>query len=137
MYCIAVNIIVITQPDNTTVCEGGTAVFTCVMDILNTGISIKDIRWWRIRTDQNAAAAMLTQHFDRYNITNSINGHKLTGVLVITNVKLLDMGPYWLGLIDEKQLICSMAFLSIISQKGTCVYMHIFDCLCKNQPSLH
>ena len=58
-----------------------------------------------------------------------INEHRVTSVLMITDVKFWDIGPYWPGLqlIDDKQL-CSMAFLSIILQNGTyvCMYHNVY-----------
>ena len=102
----------ITQPDNTTVCEGGTAVFTCVMDILNVNISIEDIRWWRKRDDNNMTR-MLSSTVTRYNITNIISEHRLASVLMIINVRLADLGPYWLGLTAKENRLCNNAFLSI------------------------
>ena len=125
VHCIAVNVTVITQPDNTTACEGGTAVFTCVMNISNINISIKDIEWWRIRLDQDSSKPLqISEAVKRYNISDSINEHRVTNTLMITNVSLLDMGPYWPGLNNDEPL-CSMAFLSIISQNGMCVL-----CIC-------
>ena len=118
---IAVNVTVITQPDNTTVCEGGTAVFTCVVDIiLNVNINTEDISWWRIRTDHDSVI-LITETVTRYIISNDINEHRVTSVLTITNLRLADMGPYWPGLTDDNQL-CSMAFLSVVLQNGMCVY---------------
>ena len=118
---IAVNVTVITQPDNITVCEGGTAVFTCVMDILNANISTEDIRWWRMRINHNSLTK-ITETVTRYTISNDINEHRVTSVLMITNVRLADMGPYWPGLIDDNQL-CSMAFLNVVLQNGMCVHI--------------
>ena len=115
---IAVNVTVITQPDNTTVCEGGTVVFTCVMDILNVNISTVDIRWWRMRI-RSLSPLLITEVVKRYNISNYTNEHRVTSVLTITDVIPLDTGPYWPGLTDDKQ-ICNMAFLSIL-QNGMCV----------------
>ena len=121
---IAINVTVITQPDNTTTCEGGTAVFTCVVDILNVNINTVDIRWWRIRLDQTSSQPLpVTETVTKYTISNSINEHRVTSVLMITDVGSEHMGPYWPGLIDKKQL-CSMAFLSITLQNGTYMCMY-------------
>ena len=117
---IAVNVTVITQPNNTTVCEGRTAVFTCVMDILNVNISTVNIRWWRIIIDHNSSPLPITEAVKRYTISNNINEHRVTSALMITDVRLVDMGPYWPGLTDDNQL-CSMAFLSVVLQNGICM----------------
>ena len=132
--CITVTVTVITQPDNATTCEGGTAVFTCVMDIQNVNISIEDIRWWRKREDNNMTI-MLSPNLKRYNITNIFNEHILTSVLTITNVRLADLGPYWLGLTVEENRLCNNAFLSILpngmyidSITYLCILMCIYVC---------
>ena len=118
----------ITQPDNTTTCVGGTAVFTCVMDILNVNISTVDIRWWRMRISLPQSPLPVAEAVKRYTISNSINEHRVTSVVTITDVRLLDMGPYWPGLTDDKQL-CNMAFLSIL-ENGMCVYAYVYYAIC-------
>ena len=109
---LCISVTVITQPDNTTTCEGGIVVFTCVIDIRNVNISTEDIRWWRIREDINKVA-MLPPSFKRYNITNNISELRLTSVLMITDVRLVDLGSYWLGLTIFNERLCNKAFLSI------------------------
>ena len=97
--------------------------FTCVMDIRKVNISTEDIRWWRIRLYLNSSKPLqLSRAVKKYNISNDINEHRVTSVLMITNVRLADMGPYWLGLNNDKPL-CSMAFLSIVLQNGMCIYV--------------
>ena len=115
----------ITQPDNATTCLGGTVVFTCVMDIRNVNISIEDIRWWRKREDNNMTI-MLSPNLKRYNITNIISEHKLTSVLMITNVRLVDSGPSWLGLTVQEKRLCNNAFLSILPNG---MYIHTYLCI--------
>ena len=39
-----ITVTVIDQPDNVTVCVGGTVVFTCVMNITNVNISEGDVK---------------------------------------------------------------------------------------------
>ena len=113
LFVCYITVTVITQPDNTTTCKGGAAVFTCIMDIRNVSISIEDIRWWRKREDNNMTIT-LSPNLKRYNITNIINEHKLTSFLVITDVRLVDFGPYWLGLTVKEERLCNNAFLSIV-----------------------
>ena len=116
MY-VRITVTVITQPVNTTVCEGGTAVFTCEMDILNVNVSLMDdVKWWRIRTDQNSGNIIVnTQALERFNITNSISQGTLTSALMITNVRSIDIGPYWCVLMinNESTMASNMAFLNI------------------------
>ena len=103
----------ITQPDNATTCLEGTVVFTCVIYIQNVSISMENIRWWRKRED-NSETAMVSSNFRRYNITNNDSELQLTSVLTITNVRVVDLGPYWLGLTAKEQRLCNNAFLSIV-----------------------
>ena len=103
----------ITQPENATACVGGTAMFTCVMDIHNINISAKDVYWWRIRTDNNNPYPLILKHcFPRLNISTSINGHRLTSILIIYDVTSVFNGPYWLGLFSTEGS-SDKAYLSI------------------------
>ena len=107
----------ITQPDNTTVCEGGTAVFTCEMDILNVNVSLVDVKWWRIRTDQPSINIPVNTHgLVRFSVNNSISQDTLTSALMITNVRSTDIGSYWFVLMinNELMMASNMAFLNIV-----------------------
>ena len=122
-YILCITVIVITQPYNTTVCEGGTAVFTCVMDIRNFGINTVDIRWWRIRKDlynYDSLPLLITQNIRRFIVTSVISEYRIKSVLTITDIMLAHIGPYWPGLSDAKEL-CDMGFLSIVLGS----YVHI------------
>ena len=107
---------VITQPDNITVCEGGTAVFTCEMDSLNVNVSLVDAKWWRTREDQNLVNFTInTYALARLNVNNSISQGALTSALIITDVRSTDIGSYWcvLKITDELVISSNMAFLNI------------------------
>ena len=114
---IIITVTVITQPDNTTVCEGGTAVFTCEMDILNVNVSPVDVKWRRRRIYQAVNVTVNTQGLPRLNVNNSISQGTLTiaSVLMITDVRSTDIGPYWCVLMINNELIAAsnMAFLNI------------------------
>ena len=59
----------IDQPDNVTVCEGGTALFTCVMNITNVNISEGDIKWWRARIDHGLSINLeIKETAERYEV---------------------------------------------------------------------
>ena len=104
----------ITQPENTTVCEGEIAVFTCVVDFHDISMVDMDrINWWRTRLDHNSPTDfMISLHTSGIDIMNSISGNRLTSVLMITGVKLSHVGPYWL-VKDEN--LSNKAFLNVIS----------------------
>ena len=105
-----VTVTVITQPDNTTACEGGTAIFTCVVDIHNVSIDTRNINWWRKRIDQNSSPIKVAFTAAGHRTVNSINGYRLTSLLMITNVKSTHIGPYWL---NESRNLSDVAYLSV------------------------
>ena len=114
----------ITQPDNTTACEKGTVMFTCVIDTSNVNISTEDIIWWRKKRDHNnnllPDSLEIPKHGNkRVKIINSDNRDNITSVLLITDVRSIDAGPYWLSLMDTESAV---AFLSIVlNGKYNCI----------------
>ena len=88
----------ITQPASTTACVGGTAMFTCVMNIPNVNISILDITWWRTRNDIDSDVhfRIIPKAIRRLNVNNRINQGILTSAFMITDVRSIDVGPYFL-----------------------------------------
>ena len=114
----------ISQPVNITVCEGGTILFTCVIDIQNTNINAANISWWRkTHFHENdylsLDSLMISQQSSHDFKIDTTIGDNLTSVLMITDVRTSDAGPYWLRLSDNKNARCNtinstMAFLSII-----------------------
>ena len=104
---------VITQPVNITACEGGTAIFTCIVDIHNTSIVTRKTQWWRTRIDQKIPFPFkIAFTASRHHTVNSINGYRLTSLLMITDVKLTHRGPYWLKL-NESRNLSDVAYLSV------------------------
>ena len=94
--------------------------FTCVIDTSNVNVSTEDISWWRKRRDHNnnllSDPSMITQHGNkRVRIFNRNTVGNLTSVLLITEVRTSDAGPYWLSLMDTENstITSTMAFLSI------------------------
>ena len=130
MYIVTV----ITQPDNITVCEGGTAVFTCEMDILNVDVSLVEVKWLRTREDQNLNITVNTQGLRRLNVNNSISQGTLTSAFVITDVRSSDIGPYWciLMVTDESTMASNMVFLNFPNgtyiAKYICMYV-VYACI--------
>ena len=112
----------ITQPENITVCEGGIAVFTCVVDFRNISmVDIENINWWRTRLDHNSPTdVIISPHTLGIDIMKNISGNRLTSVLMITGVKLSHVGPYWLGFTEDENL-SNKAFL-IVTSNG------MYDC---------
>ena len=107
----------ITQPNNTTACVGGTVMFTCVIDTANVNMSTEDISWWRKRRDHKNNLIpdlfMISQHGNnRVGFNKSYTGGNLISVLWINDVRTSDAGPYWLSLMDIEN--STIAFLSIV-----------------------
>ena len=63
MYCIST--IVISQPDDVTICEGQRAVFTCV---LNSNIRSDDVQWYRFIKD--TSTTITVEDRGNFNIMN-------------------------------------------------------------------
>ena len=118
--CLLIYVVtVITQPASTTACVGGTTVFTCVMNIPNVNISILDITWWRIRNDIDSDVhfGIISKAVRRLNVNNSINQGVLTSAFMITNVRSIDVGPYFFVLMipNKFTMASNMAFLNIVT----------------------
>ena len=140
----------ITQPDNTTACEGGTAIFTCVVDMHTASIDTEDTNWWRKRVDQNSSPIKIAFTAFGHRTVNSINGYRLTSLLMITNVKSTHIGPYWLKF-NESTNLSDVAYLSVTpngmyvcmnkityKQLATYVYYYIMCAkyCCKDEPTI-
>ena len=121
-----ITVTVVTQPRNTTGCVGGTAMFTCVMNI-TVNKSTDNIKWWRRRIDDDSPSIEIkTQGTNLFSITRTISGGTLTSILMITNLRLAFVGPYWLKMANSTQLT-DKAFLSIVPS-GTYVCMCAYVC---------
>ena len=108
----------IDQPDDVTVCEGGTALFTCVMNITNVNISEGDVKWWRARIDLDQSINVeIQESAGRYKVTNRINDQILNTTLMITDVISTLSGQYWPKLTGGNKL-CRRARLSILNGHG-------------------
>ena len=91
-------------------------------------ISIEDIKWQRNRTDDDSVnpQIIMTQGNNLISITSNISGGMLTSVLMITHLRSAHVGPYWVKVADDAQLIMSaVAFLRIGPSGMTllCIYM--------------
>ena len=65
-----------TPPSDVTVCTGGVAVFTCVVDRNGTGITSDEVMWQQIRMDNGQVVPRSG--------AGTINGDILTSTLTIT-----------------------------------------------------
>ena len=81
--------IVISEPDDVTVCEGKAAVFTCVLDITDSSLNSDDIQWYRFINETHTTEMINQQD------TTSITNNRLNSSLTIANVRKSYTGYYW------------------------------------------
>jgi len=72
------------QPSNVTVCIGGVAVFTCVVDKNGTNVTSDDVTWEQIRVGGGTSTLSTSIRGVPFNITTTISGDILTSTLTIT-----------------------------------------------------
>ena len=85
--------IVISEPDDVTVCEEKEAVFTCV---LNSNIRSDDVQWYRFIKD-TSTTVMVDPDGDNINFITDTNGNTTSSSLTITNVIKSYTGYFWVG----------------------------------------
>ena len=113
----------ISQPDDVTICEGGKAVFTCV---LNSNIRSDDVQWYRFIKDTSTTVMVVpnggnnfityttvfTKNNDNGNATNNgstvnngstaliSNENETRSSLTITNATKSYTGYFWVGTLN-------------------------------------
>ena len=98
---------VISEPDDVTICEGGSTTFTCVLD---SSISSDDVQWYRLIMDTSTA--------ERINQSNNINfitaviNNTLNSSLTITNAVKSYTGYYWVRLSSDDVCNVSLTVLT-------------------------
>ena len=86
-------IIVISQPDDVTICEGGGTVFTCV---LNSNIRSDDVQWYRFIKD-TSTTEMIDPNGENINFLTHTIGNTTSCSLTITNAIKSYTGYFWIG----------------------------------------
>ena len=84
---------VISQPDDVTICEGGGAVFTCV---LNSNIRSDDVQWYRFIKD-TSTTEMVDPNGENINFLTHTNGSTTNSSLTISNAIKSYTGYFWVG----------------------------------------
>ena len=87
--------VVISGPDNVTVCERRSTTFTCVLDRNYRNISSGDIQWHRIIGTNTAEP--VGQQGSNINFTTSTTNNTLTTTLTITTTIKSYAGLYFVG----------------------------------------
>ena len=107
--------LVISEPDDVTVCEGKEAVFTCV---LNSNIRSDDVQWHRFIKDTSTREMVDPNGENIYFITDTI-GSTTSSSLTITNVIKSYTGYFWVG---TSSLYVCHATLTVL----TSMYVHVY-----------
>ena len=103
---------IIRSPENQTVCEGGTATFTCIVMFPN-GSFLEPANW--VTNGRNALVD------NRHTATNDINGRSapadVINVLTITNVRISDNGADYIctqSLVNP--ILSNTSFLRVVGK---------------------
>ena len=104
-----VAIIVISEPDDVTACEGRKVVLTCV---LNSSIRSDDVQWYRFIKDNNTTVMVDPNGENIYFITDTI-GNTTSSSLTITNVIKSYTGYFWVG--TSSLTVCNASFTVLTS----------------------
>ena len=96
IYKVFMSIIVI-EPDDVTVCEGGGVVYSCVLNTANTNISSDDVQWYRF-IKNTGTTEMINQNGTSITFATNHSGNVLTTNLTITNAVTSYAGYYWVKL---------------------------------------
>ena len=90
---MCISTIVISQPDDVTICEGKGAVFTCA---LNSSIRSDDVQWYRFIKD-SSTTEMIDPNGENINFLTRTNGSTINSSLTITNATKSYTGYFWVG----------------------------------------
>ena len=86
LLCLLHTATITAQPSDVTVCNGGAAVFTCVVDRNGSNISNDDVMWQQIRMSGSISTLSTSLTGVPFNITTTISGDILTSTLTVTGV---------------------------------------------------
>ena len=95
---------VISEPDNVTICEGGSTTFTCVLD---SSISSDDVQWYRLVKGTNTSQRVSRAGNDFVDVPVA-DQNKLTTTLYIFNARRSYTGYYWVRLPSDD--VCNVYF---------------------------
>ena len=84
--------IVISEPDDVTVCKGRSTTFTCVLD---SNISSDYAQWYRILKDTGTTERI--GRLDNFTVVPIAGQNNFTTSLTITNAIISYTGYYWVG----------------------------------------
>ena len=96
---------VISEPDDVTICEGKSTIFTCVW---SGSISSDDVQWYRLIMDTSTTVMVDPQGSNIQFTTSTIN-NTLTSLLTITNANRSYTGYYWVRLPSDD--VCNVSLI--------------------------
>ena len=108
--------IVISEPDDVTICEGEGAVFTCV---LNSNIRSDDVHWYRF-VKNTSTTVMVYPDGGNINFLTHTNGSATSSSLTITNAIRSYTGYFWVG--TPSLNVCNA---SLTIRRGKRMYTYI------------
>ena len=108
--------IVISQPDDVTVCKGKEAIFTCVLDTTNNNTNSSDVQWYRLVKD-TGITEMVDQQDSNIHFTTSTINNTLTSQLTITSASKSHTGYYWIGTLSFN--VCNVS-LTVLTSMYVC-----------------
>ena len=100
MYKMFMSITAVDKPDDITICEGGGAVFNCVLNTTNTNISSGDVQWYRF-IKNTGTTEIINPNGTSLTFTTNHSGNVLTTNLTITNAVTSYAGYYWVKLLSN------------------------------------
>ena len=102
---------VISEPDDVTVCEGGSTTFTCALD---SSISSDDVQWYRLIMD-NSTTVMVNGQRDDVIIIPFVKKGSLATTLYIFNTTKSYTGYYWVRLPFDD--VCNVSLTVLTSMQ--------------------
>ena len=112
-----VSIVANNEPDDVTICEGGGAMFDCVLNTANTNISSNDVHWYRF-IKNTGTTEMINPNGTSIAFVTNHSGNVLTTNLTITNAMKSYTGYYWVKLLSNFSCNTSVTV-------GTSMYVNI------------
>ena len=91
-----ISTIVISQPNDVTICEGKGTVFTCVLDTIYTNITNDNVQWYGF-IKNTGTTETVDPDDGNINLLTNITGNTLNSSLSITDVRQSYTGYYWMG----------------------------------------
>ena len=114
------SVLVISQPDDVTICEGRRAVLTCV---LNSNIRSDDVQWYRFIKD-TSTTEMVDPNGENINFLTRTIGNTSSS-LTITNARKSYTGYFW---VETESLTSCNASLTVF----TSMYLQVCTYVCVN-----